>query len=103
MGHARALITLENPEAQISLSRQIIKKQLSVREVEKLVSQQDRIPKEKKKTPPDPNLLALQEEILQLLGTKVSISGNQNKGIVKIYYFSVDELNSIFDKIKGEN
>jgi ParB family chromosome partitioning protein len=103
MGHARALVTLEDPEEQISISRQIKKKQLSVREVEKIVSQKDKNPKEKQSVPPDPNLLALQEEFLKLMGTKVSISGNQNKGIVKIYYFSVDELNNIFEKIKGEN
>jgi ParB family chromosome partitioning protein len=103
MGHARALITLENPEEQILISRQIKKKQMSVREIEKMVAQKDSPPKEKQQVPSDPNLIALQEEFLKLMGTKVSISGNQNKGIVKIYYFSVDELNNIFEKIKGEN
>jgi hypothetical protein len=51
----------------------------------------------------DPDLLALQEEFLQLLGTKVSISGNPNKGIIRIHYFSLGELNRIYEKIKGEN
>lgn len=101
MGHARALINLENAEKQVFISRQIVQKNLSVRDVEKKISRL------KLKTPseqgqaPDPDLLALQEEFIKLFGTKVSISGNQNKGIVKLYYYSMDDLNSIYEKIKG--
>ncbi|GAG18432.1 unnamed protein product, partial [marine sediment metagenome] len=39
----------------------------------------------------------------KLLGTKVIISGSQDKGIVRIHYFSLEELNRIYEKIKGEN
>lgn len=100
MGHARALIALEDTELQISLAKQIVKKDLSVRNVEKLIHRIKQEPKEKTSHTLDPNLLNLQEEILKILGTKVSISGNQDKGIIKIYYFSLDELNRIYEKIK---
>ena len=101
MGHARALIPLENPDLQISLSREIIEKDLSVRNVEKLINKFKRKTLGKKAIEQDPDLIALQEELLKLLGTKVTISGNQKKGILKIYYFSIDDLNRIYDKIKG--
>lgn len=103
MGHARALIALENPELQISLSRQIIKKQLSVRDVEKIIQKLKHPVPSGKSRMPDPDLLALQEEFIKIMGTKVAISGNQSKGIIKIHYFSTDDLNRIYEKIKGEN
>jgi len=104
MGHARALIALEDPKLQVSVSRQIVKKQLSVRDVEKLVHKFKQIPEEGKKIPvADPDLMALQEEFIRLLGTKISISGTQNRGVIKIHYFSLDDLNRIYEKIKGEN
>ncbi|UCC41452.1 MAG: ParB/RepB/Spo0J family partition protein [Candidatus Aminicenantes bacterium] len=103
MGHARALIALENPDLQISLSRKIIEKELSVREVERLIGQFKRKPSEKKTPERDPDLMAFQEELLKLLSTKVAISGNEKKGIIKIYYFSMDDLNRIYDRIKGVN
>jgi len=99
MGHARALISLEDPELQKFICHQIIKKNLSVRDVEKTI-QKAKVKPKKVKTP-DPDLLALQEELLKLLGTKVSIQGSQNKGIVKIYYYSMDDLDRIYELIKG--
>ncbi|MCD6193636.1 MAG: hypothetical protein DRJ11_03450 [Candidatus Aminicenantes bacterium] len=102
MGHARALLALEDEALQISLARQIIKEGLSVREVEKLIQKIKTQSPPRKETPsPDPDLLAAQEELIQTLGTKVSISGNLEKGVIKIYYYSTDDLNRVFDKIKG--
>lgn len=103
MGHARALIALEDPKLQVSLSRQIIQKQLSVREVENLIQRLKQPVEERKSAPLDPDLAALQEEFTKLLGTKIIISGNQNRGVIRIHYFSLDELNRIYGKIKGVN
>jgi len=100
MGHARALIAVEDPKLQISLSRQIIQKQLSVRDVEKNVHRLKQTQPPKKRQIPDPDLKALQEEFIKLLATKVTISGSQKKGCIKIYYFSSDELNRIYEQIK---
>jgi len=100
MGHARALLSLENSKTQIAFARKIIKKQLSVRQVEKTAQQLKDAPQRKKRRPLDPDLMALQEEFIRYLGTKVFISGSQNRGVIKIHYFSTEELNRIFDKIK---
>ncbi len=101
MGHARALLSLEGPELQISLYRQIIQENLSVRAVEKLIHKHKKSPPSQKRRKADADLMALQEDFIRLLGTKISISGNQNKGIIKIHYFSMDDLNRIYEKIKG--
>jgi len=88
MGHARALITLEDPQLQMSICNQIIQKRLSVRDVEKMSTKEK--PKDtrghEREKHSDPDLMALQEEFLKLLSTKVSIQGSQNKGIIKIFY-----------------
>jgi ParB family chromosome partitioning protein len=101
MGHARALIALEDPKLQISVSRQIIQKHLSVRDVERMIQKLKQTIPSPKRHIPDPDIKALQEEFVKMLATKVSISGSQKKGHIKIYYFSSDELNRIYEKIKG--
>lgn len=103
MGHARALIPVENPERQQSMAKQIVKDNLSVREVEKWVRRLQAPTEKPPKAPIDPDLLIFQEELLKLLGTKVVLSGDQNKGILKIFYYTLDDLNRIYEKIKGVN
>jgi ParB family chromosome partitioning protein len=101
MGHARALLGLENTELQVSLTRQIIDKQLSVREVERLIQKlRNRRPARTKK-PVDADLETVQEDLLKILGTKVVLAGSKNKGVIKIFYFSLDELNKLYGHIKG--
>jgi ParB family chromosome partitioning protein len=101
MGHARALISVEDPKAQKSMARKIVDQQLSVRKVEQWVRKLQGVSEERPKPPVDPDLLLLQEDLLTYLGTKIAISGDQNKGILKIYYYTLDDLNRIYEKIKG--
>ncbi|NOR12183.1 MAG: ParB/RepB/Spo0J family partition protein [Candidatus Aminicenantes bacterium] len=103
MGQARALIPIENPERQRSMALRIAKDSLSVREVEKWVRRLQSPSEKSPKAPMDPDLLIFQEELLKLLGTKVAISGDQNKGVLKIFYYTLDDLNRIYEKIKGVN
>jgi len=103
MGHARALLSIEDPALQVQTALEINKKDLSVRAVENLVKKLTEKPKKAKTQEANPDLLALQEEFLRIFGTKVSISGNMKKGIVKIFYYSPDELGRIYEKAKGGN
>lgn len=103
MGHARALIPVEDPERQQSMAKQIVKDNLSVRGVEKWVRRLQAPTEKLPKAPMDPDLLIFQEELLMLLGTKVVLSGDQNKGVLKIFYYTLDDLNRIYEKIKGVN
>lgn len=101
MGHARALITLENPDQQIFLARLIVEKSLSVREVEKMTAKKKRMSLAKPESELDPDLRAIQDDLVKFLGTKVIISGNSQKGSIKLFYFSLEDLNRIYDKMKG--
>ncbi|MFC2160335.1 ParB/RepB/Spo0J family partition protein [Acidobacteriota bacterium] len=103
MGHARALLSIEDASLQVQTALEIIKKDLSVRAVENLVNKFSKKPSHEKAREPNPDLLALQEEFLKIFGTKVSISGNMNTGVIKIFYYSPDELGRIYEKAKGEH
>ena len=102
MGHARALIPLSDaPDLQLACARQVDQKGLSVREVEKLIQKLRQGPREKKPAALDPDLMAVQEDLLRHLGTKVLISGKPTKGVIRIHYYSLDDLNRIYETIKG--
>ncbi len=100
VGHAKALLTIEDPKTLLALARKIVKKGLSVREAEYQASHlKEQIQPAKPKA--DPDLEAVREEMLKILGTKVNITGTQKKGVFHIFYFSLDELNRIYELMKG--
>ncbi|OGD16960.1 MAG: hypothetical protein A2V76_05835 [Candidatus Aminicenantes bacterium RBG_16_63_14] len=103
MGHARAMLALEEPATQLYACRQVIDRNLSVRNTETLVNRLKKKAPRAQRSLADPDLYALQEEMLKILGTKVLVAGSRNKGVLKIYYFSLDDLNRIYDRIKGAN
>ncbi len=100
MGHAKALLALEEDDLQLSVGRQVAEKGLSVRQTEKLVARMKEHAPRSQRSLADPDLHALQEELIKALGTKVQIKGSRNKGVVRIFYFSLDDLNRIYDKMK---
>jgi ParB family chromosome partitioning protein len=101
MGHARALLALEEAESQVSLAREIVHRNLTVRDVERIISGRKTGRPAARKPESDADLRAVEEELIKVLGTKVAIAGNQKKGVIKISYFSLDDLNRIYGKIKG--
>ena len=101
MGHARALLTIEE-NLQKVLAEEIASKQLSVREAERLVARQDGSRKQKQThRKRDPNTIKLEKEISETLGARVGISHNK-KGIGKlvINFKNLDQLQGILKKIK---
>lgn len=101
MGHARAIAALEDPDLQVELAQEIVRKNLTVRDVERLMARQRKVRPAGKKAESDPDLRAVEEDLVKTLGTKVAVSGNRKKGAIKIFYFSLDELNRIYQKIRG--
>lgn len=98
MGHARALLSLPNV-AQITAANEISSKKLSVREAEKMVQRLQQ-PEKKPSARPDPDILRLQEDLAQHLGTAVMLKA-QKKGSGKliISYDSLDHLDAILAKL----
>lgn len=100
MGHARALLTLEQP-MQEQAARMVAAKGLSVRDTEKLVKKMLAEPEVKPVSEKDPNIVALQQELGEQLGAKVEISCNtKGKGRLVINYTNLDELDGILAQIK---
>jgi ParB family chromosome partitioning protein len=108
MGHARALLGLEDSATQQQACKQVIAKDLSVRETEQLVKRliQGRgntIPEQPKAAKVlDPNTRAAIEEMAMSLGTKVRIVARSEKsGRLEIEYYSVEDLQRIYEAIVG--
>mgnify|MGYP002808717676 CR=1 FL=1 len=93
MGHARALLTIEE-SLQKALAEEIASKQLSVREVERLVARQGGSRKQKQtQRKRDPNTIKLEKEIPDDLGARVRISYNKKgAGKLEINYKNQDQL-----------
>lgn len=104
-GHARALLALENQEAQYQIGLKIAEQKLSVREVEKLVKVFG-TPKKQGKAKEEKDLSFifkdLEERMKQVMGTKVTINKkDKNKGRVEIEYYSEEELERIVELIES--
>ena len=107
MGHARALLSVEDEVKQLELAQKIIKDKLSVREVERLVKNLDKPVKEK--SVPDAQLKAIyasyEEKIKQSLATKVTISPSlktKGAGKFEIEFYSNEDFERILEKIMRE-
>ncbi|MBQ0833845.1 ParB/RepB/Spo0J family partition protein [Marinobacter sp.] len=103
MGHGRAMLTL-SPEQQMQVAKQVVAKSLSVRQTEALVRRVQQETATGKPTASgaiDPNIRALQDDLAERLGAKVSIAhGQRGKGKLVIEYSSLDELDGILGHIR---
>lgn len=98
MGHARALLGIDDPVRQKLLAKKIVKKGLSVRETESLAKKEvTGVVKGTEEKQRDPYLLKIIEQLQHLFGTKVIIFGKSKKGKIEITYYSEDDLSRILD------
>lgn len=101
MGHARALITIENIDAQLDLFKKIVSEDLSVRKVEALARDlaAGKKPKKTKSAEGQPSeeIKQLQSKMASHFGTRVQVKSDGKKGEIKIPFVSVDDLNRILD------
>lgn len=97
-GHARTLITIEDPDVQYNIATKIFDEKLSVRETEKMVKliQKPEVKKEKAEKVNSFIYKNIEEKIKAILGTKVTVDHrSNNKGRISIEYYSNDELERI--------
>ena len=105
MGHARALLAINNPVQQLDAARQVVKKGLSVRETERLVKQMLDTAGTKKAAKPaasaNADIRRLEVEVSEKLGAKVHLNHTQKgSGKLVISYNNLDELDGILKHIK---
>jgi ParB family transcriptional regulator, chromosome partitioning protein len=103
MGHARAIVNIDNIDTQLAIFKKIMKEELSVRKVEELVrelSSGESKEREKETINPEKKyeLNQLQSKLSSHFGTKISLkSDEKNKGEIKIPFYSKDDLNRILE------
>lgn len=104
MGHARALLSIEDETEQLSLAEKIVKDSLSVRDIEKVTQNNKEVKKEpspqSKKEPVtlDPDIANLLEKLQYKFGTSVSLKSlSSDNGKLEIQYFSQSDLVRIVD------
>jgi len=97
MGHARALIGVPNAYEK---AKQVVEKNLSVRQVEKITSKFKKTKKIEKFK--DPNILDLEKELSNKIGLKTSIQFNENgsSGSLTLYYSDLNQLDEIMKRLK---
>lgn len=99
MGHARALMGLQDPAEQVKMWKLIIKKNWSVRKVEESVRERSDI-KVKKQSPiykKDPQLSEIEDQLRLIFGTQVRVRTSGKGGKVEIVYYSAGDLERIID------
>jgi ParB family chromosome partitioning protein len=105
-GHGRALLGLDEHEAQDLALAMVIEHELTVRETEALVRRL-RSPQEDKQQPPakapeDPHIHAMEDRFCEALGTRVRLKHSSKGGRVIIYYYSDEEFQALYHRLTGE-
>ncbi|HBO69159.1 MAG TPA: chromosome partitioning protein ParB [Deltaproteobacteria bacterium] len=99
-GHARALLQAP-PERLQSIFEAVLRKGLSVREVEGLCQAGKEKPAGRKARRPDPHVQDLEEKLSRRGGTRVRIRGTAKKGRIEVSYFSEGEFSRLCDLLFG--
>lgn len=102
-GHARAIISIEDPELQYAVAQKIFDEKMSVRDVEKYIKNMNKPKKEKKK---NESLAAIyqktEEKLKQEIGTKVIINSKNDEagsGKIEIEFYNHDDFERIIEKL----
>ena len=101
-GHARTLLAIEDKNDQLALAEKVIKEELSVRQLEKLVSTEKLTPPEepKKSSADEKYYLSLEKNLSAKFGTKVKILPGKKKSKIEIEYYSKEDLERLLYQLK---
>ena len=103
-GHGRAMLPLANPEVEIAMAEEIMRKNLSVREVEERVRRMrnEDIPDGTVRKEPDKQTQTeamyyrdVELRLTQDLGRKVTITPGRKRGKLSLEYYDIDDLNTL--------
>ena len=94
-GHARALIPATDPAA---LARRVVREGLSVRRTEVLASSRQRRRQARER---DPDIVAVEQELGERLGLRVTLAGSGETGSLSLHYRSLDQLDDLLTRLRG--
>ena len=99
-GHARALLSVQDPEA---LARRVVERGMTVRDVEKMAQAdeaKEKAPKSAARREKDPDTRALEKAIEDVLGLSVSITHGSRGGELKIKYRTLEQLDAVCRRLR---
>ena len=96
-GQARPLLSIKDPEGQLSLARRAVAEGLSARQIEALVSADKKPRRKRVKRGMDPDTAAAAERLTRRLQTKVEIRRRGAGGALEVYFHSEEELMRLYD------
>lgn len=103
MGHGRALLGLRNKRRIPEIAQKVIKEQLNVRQLEKLIQAlNDDVSRETEKAKKDIHVQATESQLREYFGTQVQIKKVKNKGKIEIEFYSEDDLHRILEILNLE-
>lgn len=106
VGHAKVLLSLQEPKRQIEFAKKVVNDKIAVRKLEKMVQAVNKGQGEELEVPNfDSNVTqrlisGLSDELQKILGTKVNIDYSNSKGKISIHFYSDDELTNLVDRLK---
>ena len=101
MGHARAYLGLDSSAQQMEAHAQVVKRQLSVRQTERLVKRMKSGVQAPQSSPDGSEHEFMLHELRKALGTKVAIRHTGKRGKLIIEFYSPGELERIFELLTG--
>jgi ParB family chromosome partitioning protein len=102
MGHARAILAIADEAAQLRLARDVVSRNLSVRETEALVKKASTPAETKPEPKPDVHTRAAEEKLRMALGTRVRIARKGKGGRIEIDFVHEDELQRLYELLTGD-
>ena len=101
MGHARALLSLGDETSQLRVARDILARNLSVRETESIVKKTETIDAPKPEAQKDVHTRAAEDKLKFALGTRVRIIRKGKGGRIEVDFQSEDELHRLYEQLTG--
>ena len=102
MGHARALLSLPDEAAQVRVSREVVSRNLSVRETEGMVKKAVAPATPREDPPKDVHTRAAEEKLRFALGTRVRIVRKGKGGRLEVDFTNEEELHRIYEQLTGK-
>ncbi len=101
MGHARTILALKSLDEQGRIFKRTITQHLSVRELENLVTKSLPDGKRKRQLRRQPHLVAAEEQLQRVLGTKVKVIAGRKRGKIILEYYSQNDLERLIKLLKS--
>lgn len=105
LGHGKVLLAMKDKKDQLLIANKIIEENLNIRQIEDIIKNKEpeKIEtKYKKKRNKDPHIIALEDNLMSILGTKVNLITGRKKGKIEIEYYGLEDLDRILDILKNE-